>query len=79
MDTLNGTTDNKGTSPFFFGKTNYMIMIGGIALMVLGFVLMSLETAEYGFGTLGLYVGPILLALGLIVEFAAILYKGKFE
>lgn len=77
MDILNGTSENKGQSPFFFGKTNYAIMIGGIALMVLGFVLMSLETAEYGFGTLGLTVGPVLLAAGLIVEFAAILYKDK--
>jgi hypothetical protein len=60
-----------------FNKVNFGIMLAGVALLVLGFVVMSLETAEYGFGPSGLTVGPILLLLGFLVQFVAILYKRK--
>lgn len=62
-----------------FGKMNYTIMLIGIALLVCGFLIMCLETAEYGFGNLGLTIGPFFLLAGFLVEFVAILYKGKNE
>lgn len=62
---------------FAFSKNNYIIMFVGIALIGLGYIVMSLETAEYGFGPLGLTVGPILLMLGFVVQFFAIFYKQK--
>ncbi len=62
---------------FAFSKINYIIMLAGIAILALGYIVMSMETAEYGFGTLGLTVGPILLMLGFVVEFFAIFYKQK--
>ena len=58
-----------------FGKANYSVMLGGIALILLGFFVMSLDSAEFGFGTLGLVVGPILTVSGMILEFYAILRK----
>jgi len=74
MDSLN---PNKQKQGLVFGRVNYLIMLLGIGLLALGFITMTLETAEYGFGNLGLNVGPALLFLGFMVEFAAIFYKSK--
>ena len=58
-----------------FGKNNLTLMIVGIVLVLGGFVLMSMDSAEFGFGTLGLTVGPLVVVSGFIVEFFAILRK----
>ena len=60
-----------------FDRTNYMIMIGGIVTLILGFTVMSLDQEPYGFGFLGLTLGPIIVMLGFIIEFFAILYRPK--
>lgn len=60
-----------------FGKQNYIIMLIGLAFLVLGFIIMSLDSETFGFGTLGLTVGPIIVMLGFIIEFFAILHKPK--
>lgn len=69
-----GNNDN-----LVFGKMNYILMLSGIGVILLGYILISLESAPYGFGFLGLTLGPILLVLGFGVEFFAILYKSKNE
>lgn len=61
----------------FFKKINYILLLAGIALLVLGYIIMTMETEQYGFGPLGLTVGPIVIISGFIVEFFAILYKPK--
>jgi Protein of unknown function (DUF3098) len=58
-----------------FAKANYTLMLVGIALILLGFLVMSMDTAEFGFGTLGLVVGPIIVLSGFATEFFAILKK----
>ena len=60
-----------------FKKANYLIMFAGMGLLILGIVLMSMETNTYGFGPLGLTVGPLVLIAGFVVEFFAIFYKPK--
>jgi len=60
-----------------FGKQNYMIMLAGIALLMLGFVIMMSDKAQYGFGFMGITLGPIVLMTGFIVEFFAIFHKSK--
>ncbi len=60
-----------------WGRMNWMLFFAGLGLMVLGYILMSVESAEYGFGALGLTVGPIMLALAFVVEFFAIMYRPK--
>ncbi|MGL1887095.1 MAG: DUF3098 domain-containing protein [Reichenbachiella sp.] len=60
-----------------FSKINYTIMIMGVLVLILGFFIMTLDTEPYGFGFLGLTLGPIVVVLGFIVEFVAILYKSK--
>lgn len=60
-----------------FKKENYILMITGVLFLVVGFIVMSMETAPYGFGFLGLTLGPILLFIGFAIQFVAILYKPK--
>jgi hypothetical protein len=60
-----------------FGKKNYLLMLTGIGVLILGFILMSLDQAEFGFGFLGLTLGPIVVMTGFIIEFFAILHKPK--
>ncbi len=62
---------------YAFTKINYLIMILGIALILLGFVIMSLDQETYGFGFLGLTLGPIIVFSGFMIQFVAILYKSK--
>jgi len=64
---------NKGTLPF--GKTNYRLMLAGIAIILIGFFVMSLDTTEFGFGFLGITLGPIIVLSGFGLEFFAILKK----
>jgi len=58
-----------------FSKRNYTLMIVGIVLVLGGFVIMSMDKAEFGFGVLGLTVGPLVVMSGFVVEFFAILRK----
>ena len=60
-----------------FGKRNYLWMITGLVLLGLGLVLMALDREPYGFGQLGLTVGPVVVLLGLGLQFVAILLPAK--
>lgn len=60
---------------FPFGKSNYTLMIIGIVLVLGGFVIMSMDSAEFGFGALGLTVGPLVVMSGFVLEFFAILRR----
>lgn len=64
---------NKNKLPF--GRKNYNIMLVGIGVLILGFALMGMDSEQYGFGVLGLTIGPITVVLGFIIEFFAILSK----
>lgn len=63
----------KKPSTMPFGKENYILMIAGIAVILAGFIIMSLDKEEFGFGFLGLTLGPIIVVSGFIIEFFAIL------
>ncbi len=67
---------------FIFGKKNYILMIGGIALMVLGYILMAgggsddpevFNPAIFSFQRIGL--APLLVVAGLVLEVYAIMTK----
>lgn len=58
-----------------FGKKNYKLMLIGIATLITGFIIMTLDTEPHGFGFLGLTLGPIVVMAGFIIEFFAILHK----
>jgi len=60
-----------------FSRTNFIIMLAGIALLIIGFIIISMETAEYSFVPMGLTIVPAFLMVGFIVEIYAIMHKDK--
>ncbi|MBM3168728.1 MAG: DUF3098 domain-containing protein [Bacteroidetes bacterium] len=64
-------------SSFPFSKKNFQLMFVGLALIVLGFIVMGLDNEPHGNGILGLTVGPILTLSGFVFEFYAIFAKSS--
>ena len=60
-----------------FNSKNYKLMIIGIVIIVTGFVIMSVDGEEYGYGFLGLTLGPLVVLFGFIFQFFAIFHKEK--
>ncbi|MBL7839884.1 MAG: DUF3098 domain-containing protein [Cyclobacteriaceae bacterium] len=58
-----------------FGKKNYQWMVIGLVTLVIGFIVMSLDNQDYGFGFFGLTLGPIIVMAGFIMEIYAILIR----
>lgn len=58
-----------------FGKKNYQLMLIGVLTLVVGFVIMSMDSEQHGFGFLGLTLGPMIVMAGFIIEIFAILRK----
>jgi hypothetical protein len=76
--------ETKQVVDFPFGRENYMLMLAGIALIFLGFVLMSgggsEDPAVWDPAVLSarrITVAPILVIAGFIVEVFAIVKKAK--
>ena len=57
-----------------FGKKNYQLMILGLVVLIIGFIIMSVDGEQHGFGFLGLTLGPIVVMAGFIIEIWAILH-----
>ncbi len=64
-------------SKLTFEKRNYIIMLVGLGVLVLGFFIMTLDKEPYGFGFLGITLGPIVVFLGFVIQFIAIFYTPK--
>lgn len=62
---------------FAFGKENYKWMLIGLGVLLIGFIVMSLDKTQHGQGFLGLTLGPIIIVAGFIIEFFAIFKKSK--
>lgn len=58
-----------------FGRKNYQWMIIGVVTLVVGFIVMSLDNQQHGFGILGLTIGPVIVMAGFVIEIYAILLK----
>ena len=86
---MSKTTENTTPSPangshqFLFSKENYMIMFAGLAVIILGFILMSggksadpnvFNEAEI-YNARRITIAPILILLGLVIEGYAIMKK----
>ena len=52
-------------------------MLIGLALIILGFILIGLDNQPHGNGILGLTIGPIVTLAGFIFEFYAIFAKAE--
>ena len=67
-----------------FGTVNYILMGAGLLLLALGYILLAGGGSDDPnvfnpamFNTRRLYVAPILIVIGFVVEIAAIMYKKK--
>jgi hypothetical protein len=49
------------------GAKDIKILLLGIVIMLIGFFVMTLDKEEFGFGFLGLTLGPILVLTGIII------------
>lgn len=58
-----------------FSKMNYILMLIGIGIIILGFLIIGLDGEPHGFGFMGLTLGPIIALAGFIFEFYAIFYQ----
>lgn len=67
------TGNDKSAMPF--GRHNYLLMLVGIALILLGFFIMTMDKEEFGFGFLGITLGPAITFIGFLFEFYAIFKK----
>lgn len=71
--------------PFLFTRENYMIMVAGVAVIILGFVLMSGSANDnpavfpkdeiYSFRRITL--APVVVIIGFLIEVYAILKRPK--
>jgi hypothetical protein len=75
LEKISEKINTKSTEGFAFGKTNYTIMLLGLAVIIVGFLIMSADKTEFGFGFMGLTLGPIVVFVGFMIEFFAILKK----
>lgn len=60
-----------------FGKKNYQWMVIGLVTITMGFVFMTLDKEQHGFGFIGLTLAPIVVVAGFIIEAFAILHTPK--
>ena len=77
MESTEQNKEENLDAAFPFKKENYTLMLVGLAVLFLGFVIMSLDGEEFGFGFMGLTLGPVVVFAGFMIEIAAILYKKK--
>lgn len=64
---------NKNALPFT--RQNYILMLAGVGLILLGFFIMTMDKEEFGFGFLGITLGPAITFIGFLFEFYAIFKK----
>lgn len=50
-------------------------MLIGLGIIILGFIIIGLDSEPHGFGVLGLTVGPIVTLAGFLFQFYAIFHK----
>ena len=85
VKTVTNQTKSKATTPsvsspsssadLAFGRGNFTFMLIGIGVILLGFIIMTLDKEEFGFGFLGITLGPIVVFCGFMIELYAILKK----
>ena len=58
-----------------FNKSRFSLMLIGLAIMIAGFFIMTLDKEPFGFGFMGLTLGPVLAFAGFIFQFYPLLKK----
>ncbi len=52
-------------------------MLIGVGIIILGFIIIGLDSTPHGFGFMGLILGPSITLAGFIFEFYAIFHKSE--
>jgi uncharacterized RDD family membrane protein YckC len=76
---MENSTTPPSNQEMAFGKKNYRFMLIGLVVLLTGFVLMSIDGETFGFGFLGLTLGPLVVIAGFMMQFFAILQNDKDE
>ena len=79
-------SDNKKNMPMPFGKMNYVLMVVGVLVVVMGFILMSgggehtaTEFDESIYSIRRITVAPIVVILGFIIVGLGIMLRFKHK
>lgn len=67
--------NNDAKSGFVFQKTNYILFLASICIVLIGFILMMGKEDIYSFAKITL--APLVVVVGFALGFVAILYKPK--
>lgn len=62
-------------SNFPLNSKNVIVLVIGIASMFIGFFIMTLDKEPFGFGFLGLTLGPIIVLIGVLIPIFALFNK----
>jgi hypothetical protein len=54
-------------SNFPLNAKNIVVLVAGFVCMIIGFFIMTLDKEPFGFGFLGITLGPILVLIGVII------------
>ena len=81
---MDSKEQNNSDMQLAFGKLNYILMGVGLMVLALGYILLagggSNDPNVFNpamFDVRRLYVAPILIVLGFVIEIVAIMYKKK--
>jgi hypothetical protein len=67
------STNNKNNLPL--NSTSIKILVVGILTMFIGFFVMTLDKEPFGFGFLGITLGPILVLIGVFIPIFSLFIK----
>lgn len=62
-------------SNFPLNSANIMVLLSGIISMFIGFYIMTLDKEPFGFGFLGITLGPIFVLIGVIIPVFSLFNK----
>jgi len=57
----------ENSKKFPLNSKSIYILITGIIIMVIGFFIMTLDKEPFGFGLLGITIGPIIVLIGVLI------------
>ena len=62
-------------SNFPLNAKNIVVLVAGFVCMIIGFFIMTLDKEPFGFGFLGITLGPILVLIGVIIPLFSLFNK----
>jgi hypothetical protein len=57
----------ENSKKFPLNSKSVYILVTGIIIMVIGFFIMTLDKEPFGFGLLGITIGPIIVLIGVFI------------